>query len=173
MPYFLLVAVLCGIPMLPGCSPTFNWRDVRSDQTPLVALFPCKPDLSARVVSLGAQDVSMTMWACDAGGATFAVAYADIKVAADAGAALGQWKSATLGHLRAPSPSELPYLIKGASAMPPAVQVQTRGLRPDGSGMAVHAVWFAQGSQVFQAALYADTVSPALAETFFSGLRLQ
>lgn len=173
MRYFLLVVVVCSIPILNGCSPTFNWRDVRPDQTPLAALLPCKPDQGARVVSLGAKDVTMTMLGCDAGGATFALAYADMKDAAMTGAVLAQWKAATLGNMRAQSSSELPFLLKGASVLPQSVQVAARGVRPDGAAVAVQAVWFAAGSLVFQAAVYADTVRPAVAETFFAGFKLQ
>jgi len=35
MLYFLFVAVLCSLPVLNGCSPSFNWRDAHLDQTPL------------------------------------------------------------------------------------------------------------------------------------------
>lgn len=173
MRYFLLVAVLCSIPILNGCSPTFNWRDVRPDQTPLVALFPCKPDQGARVVSLGAKDVTMTMLGCDAGGATFTLAYADLKDAAMTGAGLAQWKAATLGNMRTKSSSELPFLLKGARVLPQSVQVEARGFRPDGMAVAVQAVWFAAGSQVYQAAVYADASNHAAAETYFAGLGLQ
>lgn len=173
MRYFLLVAVLCSLPIFHGCSPTFNWRDIRPDQTPLAALFPCKPDQGARVVSLGAKDVTMTMLGCDAGGATFALAYADMKDAAMTGAVLAQWKAATLANMRATSSSELPFLIKGASVLPQSVQVAARGSRPDGTAVAVQAVWFAAGALVFQAAVYADTVSPTAAEPYFAGLKFQ
>lgn len=173
MGYFVLIAVLSSLPFLPACSPTFNWRDVRPEQTPLVALFPCKPDRAARVVSLGAKDVPLTMLACKAGEATFALAYADMKDAANAGAALDQWKSATLANVRARSPSEVPFLIKGASVLPQSVQVKAEGVRPEGTSASVQAVWFAAGSLVFQAAVFADKDSAAVSETFFAGLRLQ
>lgn len=115
----------------------------------------------------------MTMLGCDAGGATFTLAHADMKDAANPGVALEQWKSATLGNMRVGSASELPFLIKGASVLPQPVRVEAHGVRPDGTAVAVHAVWFASGSQVFQAAVHADSVSPAVAESFFAGLRLQ
>lgn len=172
MRFFLLVVALSGFPLFHGCSPTFNWRDVRPDQTPLSALFPCKPDQGARRVSLGAKEVTMTMLGCHAGAATFTLAYADTKDVASTGAVLGHWKLATLGTMRAQASSELPFLPKGASILPQSVQVQAMGVRPDGTAMAAQAVWFAVGSLVFQAAIYADTISPAVAETYFSGLRL-
>ena len=159
--------------ILQGCSPTFNWRDVRIDQTPLVALFPCQPDQGNRVVTLGAQEVTMFMWGCDAGGATFTVAYADAKDVANTGAVLGQWKTATLGAMRAQSPSELPYPIKGANGLVQSVQVRANGVRPDGTPVAAQAVWFAVDTKVYQAVVYADAVNVVAMDTYFEGLRLQ
>ena len=172
MRYFFLFAGLCSVLILNGCSPTFNWRDVRPDKAPLVALFPCKPDQGTRVVSLGAKDVTMTMLGCDAGGSTFTLAFIDTQDAASTGTVLDQWRSATLSKLRAQSTSKLPFLIKGASAVPPSVQVAARGTRPDGAVVVVHAVWFASGAQLFQAAVYAEAANPAVTESYFSGLRL-
>lgn len=173
MRYFPLVAVWCSIPILNGCSPTFNWRDVRPDQTPLAALFPCKPDQEARAVSLGTKNVSMTMLRCDAGGVTFTLAYADTKDAASTGSFLAQWKVATLNNLRAQPSSELPFVLKGASLLPLSVKVEALGIRQNGTSVAVQAVWFAVGSLIVQATVYADTADPAVAETFFAGLKLQ
>lgn len=172
MPYFLLAATLFGSLLLNGCSPTFNWRDVRPDQTPLVALFPCKPDQGERVVMLGAKEVTMKMLACDAGGVTFALAYANMGSPALTGVALAQWKAVTLGHLRAQSAVEQPFSLKGAELSAPPVQVAARGAHPDGSAVAVQAVWFAAGPVVFQAAVYATVANPAAAEAYFAGLRL-
>lgn len=172
MRYFFFMMVVSVLMILQGCSPTFNWRDVHPAQTPLIALFPCKPDQDARMVSLAAKEVTLTMLACDAGGATFALAYADMQDIANTGVALGQWKSATLATMRGHVSSELPFVLHGASVLPPSVQVQARGTRPDGAPVALQAVWFVVGSQVFQAAVYADPVSPAVAEAYFAGLRL-
>lgn len=172
MRYYLLVGVLCSSPILNGCSPTFNWRDVRPEQTPLVALFPCKPDKDTRTVPLGAKDVPMTMLACDAGGVTFALAYADLKDATLTAVVLAQWKAATIGHLRAQSVTERPFRLHGASGTPPPMQVAARGTAPDGAAVTVQAVWFASGAVVFQAAVYAAAANAVAADTYFAGLRL-
>ena len=172
MRYFLLAGALAGFPMLSGCSPTLNWRDVRPEQTQLLALFPCKPERLLRVVSLGAQEVPLTMLVCDAGGAKFALAYGNTKDAAKTAVILDQWQSTTLANIGAQMSRELPVQIKGASALPRVVAVQANGVRPDGSPVALQAVWFAAGTQVYQAAVYADTANPGVADTFFAGLRL-
>lgn len=173
MSYFRLALALVALSIFQGCSPTYNWRDVRPDQTPLVALFPCKPDQRARMVSLAQKDLTMTMWGCDAGGATFTLAYADTKDLASTGAVLAQWKSVTLANLRARSVDERPFLVRGASELPQSVQVAARGTQPDGTAVALRVVWFAAGTLVYQAAMYADADDVAVADTFFSGIRLQ
>lgn len=172
MRYSLRSVVLSGFLGLAACSPTFNWRDVRPVQTPLTALFPCKPDRETRVVSLGSKDVALTMLACVAGGVTFTLAYADMKDAARTGAVLAQWKQATLANLRAQASRELPFLPQGARVLPQSVQVQADGVRQDGARVVLQAVWFTAGSLAYQAAVYADAANPAVAETYFAGLRL-
>jgi hypothetical protein len=168
----LFIAVWSGLLTLAGCNPTFNWRDVRPGQTPLVALFPCKPDQDARMVSLGAKDVTLTILGCETGNTTFTLAYADTKDAASTGVVLDQWKSATLASIRAPASRERPFRLKGASTLPPPVQVQANGVRQNGADVTVQAVWFAAGSLVYQAAVYADTADATVAETYFAGLQL-
>lgn len=173
MRYFQFVAAWCGLSFLLGCSPTFNWRDVHPDQAPLTALFPCKPEQSARRVALAAKDVTMAMLTCDAGHATFTLAMAETNDASSTGAVLRQWKSATLGNMQAVTSSERLFVLKGSSGLPPPVQVLASGTRPDGTALTLQAVWFAAGSQVFQAAVVANAANPAVVETYFAGLRLQ
>lgn len=173
MRYFQFVAVLCGFSLLLGCSPTFNWRDVHPDQAPLTALFPCKPEQSARRVVLAEKDVTMTMWTCDAGHATFTLAMAETNDTSSTGAVLNQWKSATLGNIQAVTSSERLFALKGASVLLLPMQVIASGTRPDGTTLTLQAVWFAAGSQVFQAAVVANAANPAVAETYFAGLQLQ
>lgn len=172
MRFILLVVLLCGSLLLNGCSPTFNWREVRPAQTSVVALFPCKPDQGERMVKLGAKDVVMTMLACDAGGIKFALAHVNLKESAMTDTVLAQWKATTLANLQAQSVAEQPFVLKGANALPPPVQLAASGKRPDGRAVVVQAVWFVAGSAVFQAAMYADVTNPAVADAFFAGLRL-
>ena len=122
---------------------------------------------------MGAKDVKLTMLGCKADDATFTLAYADMTDTVNMGSVLVQWKEATLGSMRAKSVSEVPFSIQGASVMPESVQVEARGTRQNGSPLGAQAVWFARGSVVYQAVVYADTLSPAVAETYFAGLRLQ
>lgn len=171
MAYFLLAGLLSGSLLLQACSPALNWRDVRLDPTPIVALLPCKPERAARDVSMGDQTLSLKLVACDAGDAKFAVAYADTRDADKTGPLLASWRTVTLANMRATAPADVPVNIKGVAALS-AKGVLANGVRPDGSAVVLQAVWFASGTHIFQASIYSDVARPQVAETYFSGLRL-
>lgn len=120
-------AAVAVILSLSACNPTFNWRETRIENTSLVALMPCKPDHQSRALPLAGQRVDMHMTACDAGGATFAIAHvnwdqaqnaaqiAGKGLAKDASQAeikpgipevLNQWRQVTLGNLGAKAATE-------------------------------------------------------------------
>ena len=157
--------------MLQACSPSLNWRDVRLDQTPVLALFPCKPERAAREVSMGDQTLTLNVLACDAGDAKFALAYADTQAADKTGPLLGPWREITLANMRATVPRDLPVNIKGVNASS-AKGVVAKGTRPDSVPVVLQAVWFAHGTHIFQASVYSEFVRPQEAETYFGGLRL-
>ncbi len=167
-------SLLIGL-ALAACSPDFNWRDVRPENTRLSLLLPCKPDKAQKMVPLGGQPTMLSMLGCDAGGATFAVAVADIDDAGRAASVLAQWQSLTLANMKAVPASiqRLSLKISGAPAATPALRVTAQGRRADGAAVAGQAAYFAQGSQLFQVVLYAPKIVPEAAETFFSSLKFQ
>jgi hypothetical protein len=115
------------------------------------------------------------MLGCDAGGATFAVAVADLGDAASVGPVLAQWQAVTLANMKA-APGSQPHQsaglkIAGAALQPAPVLIEANGKRADGSPVRGQAAYFARGSQVFQAVLYAEKISPEVSETFFSSLK--
>ena len=169
--HFLIYAVF-ALAGLSACNPTFNWRDVRPEGTRLAALMPCKPDKAQRTVPMAGQQTELNLLSCDAGGVTFAVSMADVKDAAKAAAVLAQWQSATLVNIKstqaAPDAAfKLPGLASGG------IIVKATGQRANGQAVSSQAVYFAQGSQVFQAVMYADIIAPDIADTFFSGLKFE
>lgn len=172
------VALVLGLTGLLACNPTFNWREVRSDNSALVALLPCKPDRGTRTVPLAGRPVELQMVGCESGGATFAVARADLPDAAQAGSTLAQWRVITLANARAAvTGSAIPFAPPGAVPLPESVQVMAPGQQPDGTVVELRAAWFAQttgtGVQVFQALIVARQVPADVADTFFSGLKFQ
>lgn len=163
---FLFVAALL---VLAACSPELNWREVRAEPTALTVLLPCKPDRGARVVPLAGRDTPLNMLGCDAGGATFAVAFADTADAAQAAAVLTQWRAATLANMRAGEPAQQPFTVAGGVV---STRVTATGQRADGKPVQSQALYFSQGPRVYQAVIYADRLPSEVADTFFGGLRL-
>jgi hypothetical protein len=165
--------VLAFVLALGACTPTFNWREVRAEGGGLKAMMPCKPDTSERPVPMAGHQVNLQVMGCNTGGATFAILFADMGDAARAGEVLGQWKTATLSNLRSAAVRAAVFRPPGASPLPQSLQVVASGERGDGSKVESHAAYFARGSRVFQAVIYADQLKPEVAETFFSGLVLE
>ena len=167
---------------LTACNPVFNWREVRPEGTALGLLLPCKPDRAEKKLSLGERPQVLRLLGCDAGGATFAVAVADVGDASSVAVVMAAWQSATLANMKAPpdknamresATGTMPLKITGAASQPPAVLVRARGQRADGTAVSGQAAYFVQGSQVFQAVIYAAEISPEVAETFFSSLKFE
>ena len=166
-----LINAAVALTVLTACNPTFNWRDVRPDGTRVAVLMPCKPDKAQRTVPMAGQPTVLNLLSCDAGGVTFAVSVADVKEAAKTAAVLVQWQSATLTHIKAPPAAGIAFKLPGLGSG--AVMVKATGQRANGQAVSSQAAYFAQGSQVFQAVMYADKIVPDVAETFFSGLKFE
>lgn len=160
--------------VLTACSPTLNWREVRAESTSLRFLLPCKPDKAQKRVPLGPSEVQLSMLGCEAGGATLAVAWAELAPGADTAAVLGQWERLSLQNMRAASLAQSqPIKVVGAANIPPPRLALATGQTADGKSVQGHAAYFSQGSQIFQAVMYAPKIAPEAADTFFSSLRLQ
>ncbi|HSI54994.1 MAG: hypothetical protein ACAH21_04130 [Ramlibacter sp.] len=173
MPRNFAAAWLVATVALAACSPTFNWREVRAEPTPLKAMLPCKPDKGARDVPMAGRTVSLEVLGCDAGGATFAILFADIADPARSGEVLAQWRIATLANMRSSAARDLAFRPPGALGLPQSLQVFASGQRADGSKVESHAAYFAHGTRVFQAVIYSEQLTPEMAETFFSGLTFE
>ena len=165
---FVTAAALC---IGSGCTPTFNWREVRPDDTRLSLLLPCKPDKAQKPVSLGGQSTTLSMLGCDAGGVTFAVAVVDLSKGMTASSVLSQWKSVTLTNMKAGAEQVEAVKLPGAALEPSPVLVKAQGRRADGAAVTGQMLYFVQGTQVFQAVMYASQITPDTADTFFSSLK--
>lgn len=173
---------LLSLTALAACNPTFNWREVRIADTRLAVLLPCKPDAAVRPVALGATPVDLHLQGCEAGAATFAIAYMNVPGGTATQAApaiplpalLSTWQAASLASLHATTAPQISSLrVAGAPDQPLPQKVTAQGQRVDGSRVESQAVYFVQGQQLFQAVILADHINPDVAETFFSGLKLQ
>lgn len=177
MRYFQTWAVFVFGTFLLACSPGLNWRDVRPAQAPLSALFPCKPEAAERRLPLGEKEIVVKMLVCEADDAVFTLAYAELKPNLNLGDLLDLWRTSTLSQMKAKTTAQVPFALKGVLPLPQTSRLVAQGSRPDGRPLVVHASWFAVGSVVFQAAIYfsdeSANANSAVAETFFSGLKIQ
>ena len=157
---------------MTACSPTLNWRELRPEGAPLLALMPCKPETAIRPVPMLGQPTELHMHSCEAGGLTFAVAWAELPDASRSAQALDQWQVASLAAIRvAPQAgSAWEFKVPGATLV--------RGVKAQGSDhlgqvLQTQVAYFAQGNKVYQAAIYGPKVSADAASAFFDGLSLQ
>lgn len=167
-----LTALTLALLSLLACSPALNWRQVRIDSASVALLLPCKPDRAEKTVPLGGRPTVLSMVGCEAQGTTFALSVVDLGEAAQTAAVLAQWQTLTLSHMRAGSPESLPIKIAGASAVPAPLRVRAHGQQADGRSIEGQAVYFARGSQLYQAVVYAPRIAPDAADTFFSSIQL-
>lgn len=162
--------------VLSACNPTFNWRELRPEGTPLQALMPCKPESATRPVPLdGGAPVELHMHSCDTGGLTFTLAWAELGDAARVPGSLNGWRRASLGAVRVePARADDPA-TRWPAAVPGAHQalgLTAQGSDHQGQPVQVRAVHFARGTQVYQAAVYGPTLRDDVTTAFFDGLKL-
>lgn len=163
---------------LAGCSPTFDWRQGTSADGAVQALFPCKPQLHERQISLAAlpgAPLQMAMKACAAGGLTFALISADIgdprlvAAALDELARSGANNLAGSGQRAASAALQLP----GATPHAGNRRLAVDGQRPDGQAAQWRSAVFTHGTRVYQASVLGERVGAEVADTFFGSLVLQ
>lgn len=167
---FLLLAALLS---LAACNPVLNWREARAEPTTLSVLLPCKPDRAARTLPLAGRDTMVNVMGCEAGGATFAVAFATLDPAQRPDEVLVRWRAATLDNMQGRPSVEKPLALPGALLLDAAARVSATGRRADGSSVHSEAAYFARGREVFQVVIYADAVPLEASETFFESLKFQ
>lgn len=167
--------VLLGVILaLSACSPALNWRASHAGPDgALNFLLPCKPDHASRPLPLAGETVELHMQGCEADGILFAVSWAELGDASRSAPVLAQWQAAMLATMRAEVPQTQLFALKGADVMPAAMRVRASGRRANGSVVQAQGVWFARGTRVFHAVMYADKLDENAAETFFSGFEFQ
>jgi hypothetical protein len=171
MPRLFAAAALLA---LAACMPTLDWRELRVEPTPLHATFPCKPDRAERKVRFAPQrELLLHAVGCEAGGASFAVLWADLGAAPELASTMEQWQRASLASWHARNEGQQAFLPSGALDLPQSVLVRATGQRGDGTPLQTHAAYFSRGTSVYQAVVHASTLKPEMADPFFAGLRFE
>jgi hypothetical protein len=99
--FISVVAALAGGCLFAGCSPTFDWREVKGADAPYVILMPARPTNSTRDIDLGDGPIPMTMTVARADDISFSVASGKLSQPAAADAALLAMKSSLLRNTSA------------------------------------------------------------------------
>lgn len=94
------VCAACAALAMAGCSPKYDWREVRGADAPFTVLLPAKPTTFARPINLDGAQVTMAMTAAEIDGVTFAVGSVQLPDAAAAQAALIKMKTALVKNIR-------------------------------------------------------------------------
>lgn len=178
-PVVIALTVLLAL----GCSPRFEWREVRGDG--FAASLPGRPQTVTRDVDLAGARVAMTMWSTGIGPTIFAIGTARLPASAIAddaarAAALAYFRDALVRNIgatdatvRTGSPPPLP--VGGTRRLLASSAVEAVGRPgPDGRKSRLAARFFIVDDRFFQVvALGAEgEIPPEVLETFFTSFRL-
>lgn len=157
-----------------ACTPTLDWRDVQPAGSHVQLLMPCKPARLARRIVLAGASVEMTLLACEAGGDTYAVGFADLQDPGRVTAALEELARAAKANLRAATASRAASArIEGMTPNASATRLSLQGHLPDGRAVVETVVVFAYGTSVVQATVVGSRPEPSAVETFVESLRVR
>jgi hypothetical protein len=154
-----------------ACAPALNWREVRAGDAGAMALLPCKPDQQARRVALAGAQVRLHLLACSAGGATWALAYADVEDPARVGPALAELSASAAANLAGTATGEWALQVPGATPNAASRRLAIAGRMPDGRAASEQLAVFAKGTRVFQATVLGEKLVAEDVQAFFASLR--
>jgi hypothetical protein len=156
-----------------ACTPDLNWREVRPEGTGLAVLLPCRPAGHARQLNLAGIAVEMSLFACTAGGATYAVGSADVGYPHLVGRALEELATAAARNITAAGPQSVASVnVSGMTPQPRAARWALAGQLSDGRRVQEHVAVFARGSRIYQATVVGTQIDAEAVESFFGSLRL-
>ncbi len=156
---------------LAACAPAHDWRESRSADGAVQVLFPCKPQLHERRVTLAGAAQTLSLMACEAGGQTWGLASGELGDPARLTAALDELAAAAGSNVAA-NPSAMAASVPGATPHAGNRRLRLDGRRPDGQPVRMQLAVFAHGTRVYQATALGDRLPDELADTFFGSLRV-
>ena len=167
----VLALAACGF-MLAACSPTFDWREVQPQGTSVKLLFPCKPAMHSRTVTLAGEPTAVVLHVCDAEGLTWALTVAAVGDPRRITRSLQELRAAAAANVQASSTPLRPQVVRGATPNDQSGSVQLQGRRPDGQMVQQSLLVFAQGLQVYAVAALGPTVTDEVTQSFFASIRI-
>jgi hypothetical protein len=157
---------------LAACAPALDWREVRTEGAGLVGWLPCKPERFDRRLEVAGQAVRMRLMSCAAAGATYAIGELELPDPSRAGAVLEALQGAMARNLGEAAPQRAPWSVPGAVALAQMQRVRASGTLGDGTAVRAEAVFFARGTQAYQASVVGAHTEAEAVEAFFGALKL-
>ena len=166
---FISMIFWSSIALLAGCTPTYDWRDVRGTSVPFTVLLPAKPSTFARPVNLGGIQARMTMTAAEIDKVTFAVGTAELPDAAQAQAALLVMKSTLVKNIGGVIRHEKSQLGRSDSS----IDFDAAG--GTGETKALHAHLVARERRLYQIIVVGPekSIRPEAVDTFLTSFKLE
>lgn len=173
---FRLSLVLLFCLALTACSPTYDWREIRGEDAPYIALMPGKPSSHTRVVNLNGMEVSMTLTAAEVEDVVFAIGTAELDDASRSAFALEAMKTALIRNISGTVRSEKHLPAVGQPGLP-VVQLEAAGTPAATGQQKPHlllARLVAKDRHIYQVLVLGPEarVKREEADTFFSGFKI-
>ena len=158
------------VPVLSGCAPPMDWREVRAGA--VVVTLPCRPSVYERKVPLAGAPTALQLQACSAGGATWALADADLADPALVTSALQQLNQAMADNTAGRVLRDEAWQPTGATPNPQSRRIGVEGRRPDGRPVRQHSVAFAVGTRVVQVSVVGDAPAEDDVDALLASVRV-
>ena len=155
-----------------ACTPALNWREVHPESSAAQLLFPCKPSSHAREMDLAGARAKVSLYACEASGMTFALAFADMQDPARVTEALQAWRRAAQENIGATQSQSALSQVPGQTPHSQSGVFQMQGRRADGSPLTSHVLLAVKGTQVIQVTVLGSTLEDTAVDTFLQSVRL-
>lgn len=171
----LLAVALAGA--LPGCTPDYNWRELRPLDAHWIAMLPARAATATRDIRLGEVAVRMTMHGAKVGDTAFTVAEAPLPAPGDAAAALAAMRLALVRNIDGKETASTPVAVpvvdasgRPAGAAPGTFLEAAGSIRGRPAVLQAHLV--AHAGRAYQALVVGTDLDRDQAKTFFDSFRL-
>lgn len=169
--YLLLLANLC---VGTACTPKFDWREFRSQDAPIIMLFPGKPSSHARELDLDGIKVNLQMTATDVNQISFAVAYAKVDdLSIDKGELLIRQQRALAAMQAGMLKNIQATIVQPTPTDSPKNTITALGKAQNGQSMKLVARFTQHGPWIIQAVMLGNekAFTPEVMDMFFGSLK--
>jgi hypothetical protein len=164
--------LITSIFSIAACSPKFDWREIRNNDAPFVAMFPGKPASHSRDIDLDGIKVKLHMTAADVNQISFSIAYAKLEnndknlQALNQQRVLSAMQTGMLKNIQG-------TIVQPTPADSPKNTLTAIGKAQNGKAIKMLARFTQQGPWVVQVIMMGDekSMSPEVTDMFFGSIK--